>query len=452
MKANGTCILIADAIKSEGLNDVTTKIGVKSAFILVYSLLFIFGLVGNGGVVFAMANNQRLRSARNIFLLNLILTDLLLVLTAVPVTPWYALTKTWEFGPAMCRIMPLSNSCSVFVTSWSLTAISIDKYLHIIDPTLAPVTKRQSLAITLLIWLISALINVPYLLSYELVDGSYYVPKNSTPYCGRFCDETNWQSENSRRLYGTMVMLLQFVIPMSIITYCYFRILRKVSQDMIIQNVQFSASLSKKQRVNAISRKKKTLEGCPQLLSVVDIHAQGEGINPEVHAKAQQSEDMLLLFKLQQRVNYILIGMVGTFICCWLPLTAVNLVKDYKIEPDFLRAQPFLWPLVAHIIAMSLVVWNPVLFFWLTRKQKRSGLNKFVNLSEVVATLSNRFGSSVRRMFGRNRSKLEPQRSGVTLDSEMVTSYCATSRPLIIRTELITPSLANNHPEELARL
>lgn len=38
--------------------------------------------------------------------------------------------------------------------------------------------KRQALAITLLIWLISTLINVPYLLSYELVDGSYYVPKD----------------------------------------------------------------------------------------------------------------------------------------------------------------------------------------------------------------------------------------------------------------------------------
>lgn len=54
--------------------------------------------------------------------------------------------------------------------------------------------------------------------------------------------------------------LFQFVIPMAIITYCYFRILRKVSQDMIIQNVQFSASLSQKQRVDAISRKKKVSE------------------------------------------------------------------------------------------------------------------------------------------------------------------------------------------------
>ncbi|KAK5977450.1 Prolactin-releasing peptide receptor [Trichostrongylus colubriformis] len=347
-----------------------------------------------------MANNRRLRSARNIFLLNLILTDLLLVLTAVPVTPWYALTKNWQFGSAMCHVMPLSNSCSVFVTSWSLTAISIDKYLHIIDPTKAPVTKRQALAITLLIWLLSTLINVPYLLSYELVDGSYYVPKDSTPYCGKFCDETNWQSENSRRLYGTMVMLLQFVIPMSIITYCYFRILRKVSQDMIIQNVQFSASLSQKQRVDAISRKKK--------------------------------------------VNYILIGMVATFICCWLPLTAVNLVKDYKIEPAFLRAQPFLWPLMAHVIAMSLVVWNPVLFFWLTRKQKRSGLSKIISSSEAVASFATRLGHSIRRMSSRNDSKIDKtkKRNGTVDADGMSSSFSATSRPLIMRTEMVTATPA----------
>ncbi|WKY08819.1 hypothetical protein Q1695_001754 [Nippostrongylus brasiliensis] len=409
MTENATCILVVDAIRSEGLDDVTTRLFVKSAFTLVYGLLFVLGLVGNGGVVFAMANNRRLRSARNIFLLNLILTDLLLVLTAVPVTPWYALTKNWQFGSAMCHIMPLSNSCSVFVTSWSLTAISIDKYLHIIDPTKAPVTKRQALAITLLIWLLSTLINVPYLLSYELVDGSYYVPENSTPYCGKFCDETNWQSENSRRLYGTMVMLLQFVIPMAIITYCYFRILRKVSQDMIIQNVQFSASLSQKQRIDAISRKKK--------------------------------------------VNYILIGMVATFICCWLPLTAVNLVKDYKIEPSFLRAQPFLWPLMAHVVAMSLVVWNPVLFFWLTRKQKRSGLSKIINSSEVVASFASRLGNSLRRMSSRNDSKTEKtkKRNGA-VDSEVIVGCSATSRPLIIRAELMTASTTAERNIECNRL
>ncbi|CAI4223542.1 unnamed protein product [Auanema sp. JU1783] len=397
MSENESCIHIAAAIRAQGIDDVTAHLTVKTLFTLIYSCLFVVGLFGNGGVLWAVARNRRLRSARNIFLLNLILSDLLLVLTAVPVTPWYAITKDWQFGSAMCHLMPLINSCSVFVTSWSLTAISLDKFLHIIDPTKAPVTKRQAGAITILIWLVSSLINVPYLLSYELVDGRYYVPPDGKPYCGQFCDETNWQSENSRRLYGTMVMLLQFVIPMAIITYCYFRILKKVSKDMIIQNVQFSQSLTQKQRGDAISRKK--------------------------------------------RVNYILIGMVVTFIGCWLPLTAVNLVKDYKMEPSFLLTQPFLWALVAHVIAMSLVIWNPVLFFWLTRKQKRTGLSKIINTSEVMASFASRIGSSIRRMSTRNSSNKEKRKRQQILDSEVVTCT-TTSRPLIIRTELFKTSLS----------
>ncbi|MCP9260702.1 7 transmembrane receptor [Dirofilaria immitis] len=252
------------------------------------------------------------------FLLNLIITDLLLCVTAIPVTPWYALTKNWTFGALMCRLMPLSNSCSVFVTSWSLTAIAIDKFVHIMGPIRAPVSISQASLVTTFIWVVSTMINIPYLMSYELVDGAYYVPNNTTPFCGLFCDEINWNGETPRRLYGSAVVLLQFVIPLIIITYCYTRILAKVSSDMIIQNVQFSKSLSNAQREEAINRRK--------------------------------------------RVNYILIGMVIAFIGCWLPLTVVNILKDFKLEPQFLLEQPFFWPLIAHVIAMSTVIWNPLLF------------------------------------------------------------------------------------------
>jgi hypothetical protein len=52
-------------------------------------------------------------------------------------------------------------------------------------------------------------------------------------------------------------MLFQFVLPMAIITYCYWRILRKVHKDMIVQNAQFSQSLSNTQRTDALNRKKR---------------------------------------------------------------------------------------------------------------------------------------------------------------------------------------------------
>ncbi|CAI5453367.1 unnamed protein product [Caenorhabditis angaria] len=377
------------------IEDLTEHLSIRLLFILCYILLFVVGLIGNGGVIWTVAQNKRLQSARNVFLLNLIFTDLVLVFTAIPITPIYALSKTWIFGELICHLLPLPNSCSVFVTSWSLAAIALDKFMHIIDPTKSPVSIRQALAITTFIWSASTFINLPLVFSYNHVSGEFYRNHtgNNIPFCGYFCDETNWNSIYSRRAYGTSVMILQFVIPMIVITYCYFKILQKVSKDMIIQNAQFCQSLTQKQRSDATTRKKK--------------------------------------------VNYILIAMVVTFIGCWFPLTLVNLLKDFDISFDFIAQQPFFSSLIAHIIAMSIVVWNPILFFWLTRKQKRSGLSKILNSTEIVASFANRLSNSVRRStLRRHERKIDrARRKQVVLDSEG-SSYTTCSRPLLIRQDL----------------
>lgn len=129
----------------------------------------------------------------------------------------------------------------------------------------------------------------------------------------------------------------------------------------------------------------------------------------------------------KKRVNYILIAMVLAFIGCWLPMTAINLAKDFskffciklvlhltyfpmlsnfllkqtnssnlniaETEPTFVRLQPYLWPLIAHVIAMSTVIWNPLLFFWLTRKQKRSNLGGMLHTSDIMTSLASRVHS-----------------------------------------------------------
>uniref|UniRef100_A0A183C2K2 G_PROTEIN_RECEP_F1_2 domain-containing protein n=1 Tax=Globodera pallida TaxID=36090 RepID=A0A183C2K2_GLOPA len=388
--AKKECIEVAEAIRAQGINDLASWPSFQSGFTIVYGCLFLLGLLGNGSVLLAFAQNKRLRSARNLFLLNLILTDILLCLTAVPVTPWYALTKDWSFGSLMCRVVPLSNSCAVFVTREQFSL-------------------RTAGFVTFIIWTLSSLLNIPYLLSYELVNGDYYVPKNSTPFCGQFCDELNWSGDTQRRLYGTGVMLFQFVVPTAIITYCYWRILRKVHKDMIVQNVQFSKSLSNSQRTDALNRKK--------------------------------------------RVNYILIGMVIAFIGCNTPITAVNLVKDFKQEPSWLKKQPYLWPLVAHVIAMSTIVFNPFLFFWLTAKDKGQKGNLTgiaTTTSEIITSLMSRMhslrstgGNEEARLKRMNKRALQLQRcesagsrrtaNGTSIRLGQLSSALPLSQPLLLR-------------------
>jgi hypothetical protein len=177
---------------------------------------------------------------------------------------------------------------------------------------------------------------------------------------------------------------------------------------MIIQNVQFCQSLTSSQRVDAIKRKK--------------------------------------------RVNYILIAMVLAFILCWLPLTAVNLAKDFKQEPNFMRFQPYLWPLIAHVIAMSTVVWNPLLFFWLTRKQKRAHLGGILHTSEIITSLASRVhslrstsGESThenrikRRQTNEYAKSASPLANGATNNNNNNSSTSAVNRPLIVS------SIRNGH-------
>ncbi|KAL3096077.1 hypothetical protein niasHS_005836 [Heterodera schachtii] len=322
------CVHLSEVIAAHGIDDWTSYPLIKIAIIFAYALLFLFGLFSNGSVLMAFGRTNRIRSTRNFFLLNLILTDFLLCFTAIPITPWYAMEKNWVFGPFLCRFVPLCNSCAVFVTSWSLAAIAFDKHMHIVvNPTRRRFSRRFIAFATLAIWLMSLLVNIPYLLSFDLVHGIFIVSQDTvTSFCGTFCDEFNWASESRRQLYGAFVLLFQFVVPLSVITFCHLRILRKVQKDMIVQNVQFRKTLTNLQRMDAINRKR--------------------------------------------RVNCTLLGMVVAFVGCNAPLTAVNLAKDFGMEPQFLFSQPYLCPLVAHLVAMSAVCWNPILFAWLGARGK----------------------------------------------------------------------------------
>lgn len=54
-------------------------------------------------------------------------------------------------------------------------------------------------------------------------------------YCGNFCYE-DWGSHNSRRrAYGTVMLTLQFIIPLSIIIVCYTAISVRLGQSLILK-------------------------------------------------------------------------------------------------------------------------------------------------------------------------------------------------------------------------
>ncbi|XP_042222789.1 neuropeptide F receptor-like [Homarus americanus] len=124
---------------SEGLNiDLINKFqrnrrvndGAYYALIVVYSLLIVLGSTGNSLVVVAVIRKPAMRTARNVFIINLAISDLLLCLVTMPLTLVELLSQYWPLGdhPFLCKLVGTLQATSIFVSTISITAIALDRY------------------------------------------------------------------------------------------------------------------------------------------------------------------------------------------------------------------------------------------------------------------------------------------------------------------------------------
>lgn len=106
---------------------LTSYMIVRVAFITLYAIIFILGIIGNALVIFIVVRNKAMQGITNIFISNLALSDIMMCLLAVPFTPLSAFLDDWQFGKALCRIVPMTLGTAVYVSTLTSTAIAIDR-------------------------------------------------------------------------------------------------------------------------------------------------------------------------------------------------------------------------------------------------------------------------------------------------------------------------------------
>lgn len=65
---------------------------------VAYALLIVFGVAGNGLVCMAVARKPSMRTARNVYIINLAISDLLLCLITMPFSLVEISVKFWPLG------------------------------------------------------------------------------------------------------------------------------------------------------------------------------------------------------------------------------------------------------------------------------------------------------------------------------------------------------------------
>lgn len=189
---------------------------------VLYMLIFILGLSGNGIVIFTVWRAQGKRRAADVYIGNLALADLTFVVTLPLWAVYTAMTYHWPFGVALCKISSYVVLLNMYASVFCLTCMSFDRYLAIVHSLTSSQLRtrghiRASLAA---IWVLSGLLAAPTL----LFRTTKYEPQTDHISCAMdFSLVASSKKEENMWVAGLSISssALGFLLPFLAMMVCY---------------------------------------------------------------------------------------------------------------------------------------------------------------------------------------------------------------------------------------
>ncbi|XP_009999992.1 PREDICTED: C-C chemokine receptor type 8 [Chaetura pelagica] len=191
-------------------------------FPVLYSLLFVTGLVGNSLVIWVLIALKKVRSMTDVYLLNLAISDLLFVFS-LPFLVHYSISSQWTFGNAVCKIVSSTYFIGFYSSTFFITIMSIDRYLAIVRSVYALQVRTTTYGVisSLVIWAIAILASAPEIIFFQEINDN-----NQTKCVPHYPDSKNgWKTFSNFE-----VNVLGWLIPVGILLFCYHGILKNLQK------------------------------------------------------------------------------------------------------------------------------------------------------------------------------------------------------------------------------
>ncbi|XP_062820436.1 galanin receptor 2b-like [Anolis carolinensis] len=184
---------------------------------VVFSLIFLLGTVGNSLVLAVLLRNGQMgHNSTNLFILNLSLADFFFIICCVPFQATIYSLEGWVFGSFMCKAVHFFIYLTMYASSFTLAAVSVDRYLAIRYPLRSRElrTPCNAVAAMAVIWSLSVIFSGPYLSYYDLIEWE------SSHIC-----VPGWE-EWKRKIMDTSTFTFGYVIPVLIVSLSYTRTIK----------------------------------------------------------------------------------------------------------------------------------------------------------------------------------------------------------------------------------
>ncbi|XP_064457574.1 tachykinin-like peptides receptor 86C [Ornithodoros turicata] len=235
---------------------------VQILYVALFGGMVVAAIVGNAIVVWIVLAHRRMRSVTNYFLLNLSLADMMTATFNTSFNFLYMLESHWAFGKTYCVFNNFVASLTVASSSFTIAAMSIDRYFAIVQPLCRRLPRWLAVAIICAIWACSALLCLPALM--YTTTNSYRYPDRSV----RTVCTVVWPNElpppfvsYTEYVYDIVFLLLTYLVPVLTMAVTYTRM------GMVLWGSKCIGEVTELQR-NALRNKQKVVR---MLITVVTL-------------------------------------------------------------------------------------------------------------------------------------------------------------------------------------
>ncbi|XP_054977726.1 chemerin-like receptor 2 [Sorex araneus] len=139
-------------------------------------LAFVLGIPGNAIVIWFTGFKWK-KTVSTLWFLNLAIADFIFLLFLPLYISYVAMNFHWPFGSWLCKANSFIAQLNMFASVFFLTVISLDRYFHLIHPVLSQRhrTLKNSLLVTLFVWLLAFLMGGPTLYFRDVLESNNHI-------------------------------------------------------------------------------------------------------------------------------------------------------------------------------------------------------------------------------------------------------------------------------------
>nr|AUR34029.1 cholecystokinin receptor type A [Octopus vulgaris] len=352
--------------------------------ITFHALIFILAVTGNSLVITVLAKNKRMRTVTNVFLLNLAISDLLLAVFCIPFTLIPVILRNFIFGPVMCVLVRYLQATIVAVNSFTLLALSLERYFAICHPLRSRRWQTLSHAYKIILggWLSALFFTLPVAIFQRL-----RTMRNGNKLCIEI-----WPDKTLGKVYQIFLDIILFLLPLMMMMVAYSLIAKTLSvnfdKDLALPTQQGNKSKSKAR--NEPSQRKQDSSSTTELTNASSnsINDSYSSENRTHHSTSRsvsfQTTESLSIQQVQherslqnkKRVIKMLFVVVLEFFICWTPLFTI-MTWEYLDRRTLSRHLSGMAKSYIQLLAYTSSCCNPITYCFMNSRFRQSFISAF---------------------------------------------------------------------------